>query len=88
MYVLFAAVIPVAAATMTPLPLLVFLGMMKFREWRENKKGEVVSQQMDGEVMEDEMNPKDEKKCPIVKTSESSQKLVHCPLKIHSNGHA
>lgn len=62
----FPAVIPVAAATFTPFPLLAMLGLMKMREWREGKK-ELVSQ-------EDLQDPMAEK--PDVKQSESSQKLM------------
>jgi hypothetical protein len=78
-----SAVIPVAAATMTPLPLLAVLCVMKFREYLDKRNNIPVGSKpicchtsvptVDGELDED------------VKHNESSQKLVTQMEKIDAN---
>ena len=78
----FPAVVPVAVATMTPFPLLAALCLVKLREWMGVRAKDEPSCPFKLQNMDEEAAALAVKKHPgdIVKNSESSQKLLGCPV--------
>ena len=74
--------VPVAVATMTPFPLLAALLLVKMREWLGVRAKDEPTCPFNLQNMDEEAASLAVKKHPgdIVKNSESSQKLLGCPV--------